>query len=65
MAYNLKYMFRESLPKAKARFVEQLDCQLSGDAREVYAGLVKGAFDMYTGLADQEALAKTVPLLQI
>ena len=24
MAYNLKYMFRESMPKAKARFVERL-----------------------------------------
>ena len=43
MAYNLKYMFRESLPKAKARFLEQLDCQLTGEAREVYAGLVQGA----------------------
>ena len=58
-AYNLKYMFRESLPKARDRFVEALDSNLSGKPRELFAHLVGGAFRMYSGLVDQETLAKT------
>ena len=59
MAYNLKYMFRESLSKARGRFEEQLDVNLGGEAREVYASLVRGAFDIYRGLVDQPTLAET------
>jgi len=58
-AYNLKYMFRESLPKAKAKFYEHLDSNLSGKPKELFTVLVNGAFSMYNGLVDQETLAKT------
>jgi len=58
-AYCLKYMFRESLPKAKAKFFEHLDNNLSGQPRELFSHLVRGAFEMYDGLVDQETLATT------
>ena len=58
-AYNLKYMFRESLPMAKKKFVENLDRNLEGKPRELFEELVHGAFDIYQGLVDQETLATT------
>jgi hypothetical protein len=58
-AYNLKYMFRESLPKAKERFYAHLDLNLSGGPRSVFERLLDGAFAMYTGLVDQQVLAGT------
>jgi len=59
MAYNLKYMFRESLPKAKAKFIEHLDHNLSGPPRELFSKLVDGALATYKGLVDQTTLAST------
>ena len=58
-AYNLKYMFRESLPKAKEQFRTHLDHNLRGGPRAVFSGLLDGAFDMYQGLVDQAVLAQT------
>ena len=58
-AYCLKYMFRESLPKAKAHFLQNLDRNLSGQPRELFSRLVDGAFRMYRGLVDQQTLAST------
>ena len=59
-AYCLKYMFRESLPKAKAAFFDHLDKNLEGNARKLFEQLVKGAFEMYHGLVDRETLAQTI-----
>ena len=74
MAYNLKYMFRESIDKTKQQFVAHLDRGLGGDAegdsggggggggggaRAMYAKLVHGAFELYGGLVDQPTLAAT------
>ena len=58
-AYNLKYMFRESLPKTKAKFVEHLGVNLVGKSKELFTHLVRGAFEMYHGLVDQRKLAET------
>jgi hypothetical protein len=58
-AYNLKYMFRESLPKTKAKFVEHLGFNLEGKSKELFTHLVRGAFEMYHGLVDQRKLAET------
>ena len=58
-AYNLKYMFRESLPKARDKFFDHLNNNLSGKNREMFEHLVQGAFAMYDGLVDQETLATT------
>ena len=58
-AYNLKYMFRESMPMARQKFTQHLELNLSGRPRQVYRKLVEGAFEMYQGLVDQETLAKT------
>ena len=58
-AYCLKYMFRESLAKARTKFTQHLDHNLSGKPRELYAKLISGAFELYKGLVDQETLATT------
>ena len=58
-AYNLKYMFRESMPMARQKFMQHLELNLHGRPQQVYRKLVEGAFEMYQGLVDQETLAKT------
>ena len=58
-AYNLKYMFRESMPMARQKFMQHLELNLHGRPQQVYRKLVEGAFEMYQGLVDQETLATT------
>ena len=59
-AYNLKYMFRESLPMARERFVEQLGANLSGRPRELFSKLVDDAGSASETLREMSRTASAV-----
>lgn len=56
MAFNVKYMFREEVMLARARFNDVAPA--SGGERQMMNVLIEGAFGEYgEGLVDQETLA--------
>ena len=61
LAYNLVYMFRESVQMAQKKFREALQVNPEGSERSMFDQVLQKALDMYgdKGLVDQKALSRT------